>query len=92
MKNTSSSSVDGTTEGSRPDQTGRQPIEKSNAPTSPGKRMSNLEYRLWYLRGWLRHQIGTHTLVAREVWDRNAEGQFVITYNGDVCWFCEYSE
>lgn len=105
MKSTSSSSADGTTEGSRQDQTGRQSIEKSNANGSAVsdfmarhmaeharlKRMNGWDYRWWLMKAHVRHWAGVHTLVLNEVWEH--EGNEVkIRKNGMICWLCPYRE
>ncbi len=105
MSNTSSSSADGTTEGSRPDRTGRQPIGKNSVDTSNYEaierflndmggvtRMSDWDYRWWYFKGQVRHLLGNHILVAREEWVRGPEDSIKVVQNGWVCWFCDYAE
>lgn len=103
-RTTSSSSVGGTTEGSRQDQTGRHAIEKMNANGSAvsdfmdrhmaehqKQRMSDWEYRWWNVKTILRHLIGVHTLIPIENWTYD-EGRPRVTKAGMKCWRCEYRE
>jgi len=53
--------------------------------------MGDWAYRFWYLRAWLRHTRGKHTLVAVEHWHKT-EGDYEVKQRGWKCWLCEYRE
>jgi hypothetical protein len=89
-RTTSSSSVHGTTEGPRQDQTGRQFIETNYGPTSK-QRMGDWEYRWWTTKAALRHLIGIHTLIQHERWYK-VNGEWRVEIDGVSCWRCDYRE
>lgn len=64
-------------------------LRKYSVNRSP---MSDLEFRWWSFKGRVRHLLGTHTMIASEVWSRDADGKLIIQATGWRCWFCEYRE
>jgi len=55
--------------------------------------MSDMAFLWWQIKGWLRHLVGTHTLVATETWFKGVgDGGMRVEKTGLKCWHCEYRE